>query len=231
MLKEPGIFFNNICFVPVLHGRLEFAMAVIRWFARWQPDAMAVEYPQTLRKPLIKGIKRLPLLSVVLYKEKDGTHVYLPLEPTDGVVEAVRLALAHDVQLYLVDRDLESMPQIQEPFPDPYAIQRVGHTAYCRAYADQSSGQKPTREDAMREANMAYRLQELQGKHQRVLFVCGLNHFPRILARLSRSQAQPIGRQQRDGVILAHLHERSSPLCRLGPASPQRCPLPRRSAA
>ncbi len=210
MLKEPGIFFENICFVPVLHGRLEFAMAVIRWFARWQPDAMAVEYPQTLREPLLKGIKRLPLLSVVLYKEKDGTHVYLPLEPTDGVVEAARLALAHDVPLYLVDRDLESMPQIQEPFPDPYAIQRVGHPAYCQAYADQSSGQKPTREDALREANMAYRLQQLQGKHQRVLFVCGLNHYPRILARLSQSQAQPIGRQQRDGVILAHLHERSS---------------------
>ena len=135
MQKKTGIFFDNICFVPVVHGRLEFAMAVIRWFARWQPDAVIVEYPKTLQEPLLKGLKRLPLLSVVLYKEKDGTHVYLPLEPTDGIVEASRLALAHDLPLYFVDRDLEGMPQIRETMPDSYSIDRIGHTAYCKAYA------------------------------------------------------------------------------------------------
>jgi hypothetical protein len=208
--KETGIFYNNICFVPVIHGRLEFAMAVIRWFARWQPDAVAVEYPKTLREPLLNGLRRLPLLSVVLYREKDGTHVYLPLEPTDGVVEAVRLALAHDLHLHLIDRDLESMPQTNEAFPDPYAVQRVGHTAYCQAYADQSIVRQPTREDLLREANMVYHLQQLQKKHQRLLFVCGISHYPRILARLTQTQPQPIGRQHRDGLILAHLHQRSS---------------------
>ena len=185
-------------------------MAVSRRFAHWQPDAVAVEYPKTLREPLLKGLKRLPLLSVVLYREKDGTHVYLPLEPTDGVVEAARLALAYDLPLHLVDRDLDSMPQISEAFPDPYAIQRVGHTAYCQAYAAQSSGPQPAHEDLLREANMAYRLQQLQKKHRRLLFVCGISHYPRILARLSQVQAQPIGRLHREGVILAHLHERSS---------------------
>ncbi|MGD8382434.1 MAG: hypothetical protein PVJ11_09845, partial [Syntrophobacterales bacterium] len=166
MQQEPGIFFENICFVPVIHGRLEFAMAVIRWFARWQPDAVAVEFPGTLREPLLKGLERLPLLSVVLYQEKDGTHVYLPLEPTDGAVEAARLALTHDLPLHFIDRDLESMPQINEAFPDPYALQRIGHTAYCQAYADQPTEREATRQDLLREANMAYHLQRLRGKHQ-----------------------------------------------------------------
>ena len=57
---------------------------------------------------------------------------------------------------------------------------------------------------------MAYHLQQLRKKHQRLLFVCGISHYPRILARLSSAQAQPIGRQRREGAILAHLHQRSS---------------------
>jgi len=57
---------------------------------------------------------------------------------------------------------------------------------------------------------MAYHLQQLREKHQRLLFVCGISHYPRIMARLSSAQAQPIGRPRRDGVILAHLHQRSS---------------------
>ncbi|UCE84155.1 MAG: hypothetical protein JSV47_06525 [Deltaproteobacteria bacterium] len=210
MKQDNGIFYDNICFVPVIHGRLEFAMAVIRWFAKWQPDAVVVEYPKTLQDVMLRGLNRLPLLSVVLYQEKDGTHVYLPLEPTDGVVEAARLALAHDLPLHFVDRDLEGMPQIYEPLPDPYAIHRIGHTAYCQTYADQSSDQESSREDLLREANMAYHLQQLSKNYKRLLFVCGISHYPSIQARLSSTQAQPIGRQHRDGVMLAHLHERSS---------------------
>jgi hypothetical protein len=210
MKQKTGLFHDNICFVPVIHGRFEFAMAVIRQFARWQPDAVAVEFPSTLQEPLLRGLLRLPLLSVVMYREKDGTHVYLPLEPTDGLIEAGRLALAHDLPLYCVDRDLEGVEQIGEAFPDPYAAQRIGHTAYCEAYAAQCGDLEPTRQDLLREANMAYKLQQLKQKYQRLLFVCGITHYPRIMARLDRPQAQPIGRRQRDGVILSHLHHRSS---------------------
>src|SRR5512139_228132 len=210
MEREEGIFFENICFVPVVHGRLEFALAVLRWFARWRPDAVAVEFPGTLQEPLLRGLKRLPLLSVILYEEKDGTNVYLPLEPTDGAVEAARLGTTHGIPVSFIDGDLEGMPRIHEPLPDPYSVQRIGHTAYCMAYAASAASHEGRREDILREATMAYQLQRLAGRHERVLFVCGLSHFPRILERLKTRQAQPIGRQHRDGIVLAHLHERSS---------------------
>ena len=210
MEGEKGIFFENICFVPVVHGRLEFALAVLRWFARWRPDAVAVEFPGTLQEPILRGLKRLPLLSVILYEERDGTNVYLPLEPTDGAVEAARLGITHGLPVSFIDRDLEGMPRIHEPLPDPYSVQRIGHTAYCMAYAASAASHQASREDILREATMAYQLQRLAGRHERILFVCGLSHFPRILERLKTRQAQPIGRQHRDGIVLAHLHERSS---------------------
>ncbi|HDM78352.1 MAG TPA: hypothetical protein ENG51_18110, partial [Deltaproteobacteria bacterium] len=95
---------NNICFVPVLHGRLEFALQVIRHFAAFEPDAIAVELPKTLEEVILRGVKRLPLLSVLLYEERDGTTVYLPLEPTDASVEALRLGIEHGIPCYCIDR-------------------------------------------------------------------------------------------------------------------------------
>ena len=87
------IQWKNIRIVPILHNLAEFAVEVRRQFKEFQPDRVAVEYPDTLAEKIIKGVKRLPLLSVVYYEENDGSLTYLLLEPTDGQVEAIRLAL------------------------------------------------------------------------------------------------------------------------------------------
>ncbi|MBW1981454.1 MAG: hypothetical protein JRJ12_09545 [Deltaproteobacteria bacterium] len=208
MQDKSGIFFENICFVPIMHGRLEFAAAVIRSFCRWQPEAIAVEFPHTLKKPLIRGLERLPLLSVLVFELKDNTHVYLPLEPTDGLVEAARAALEHQLPLHLIDLDMDHFVQVREPLPDSYALSRIGLTAYCQAYA--ARAKQAVSEDLLREANMAYHLDRLRRQYKRVLFVCGISHYPRILSRLGNRQVQPIGRQQRAGVLLAHMHQQSS---------------------
>jgi len=75
--------------VPILHNRMEFALEVRRQFEEFKPDHVAVEYPDTLEPKILQGVKRLPLLSVVFYEEKDGAFTYLLLEPTDAQVEAI----------------------------------------------------------------------------------------------------------------------------------------------
>ena len=57
---------------------------------------------------------------------------------------------------------------------------------------------------------MAYHLQGLSRKGERVLFVGGLAHIPGILDMLGRPQTQAIGKSRREGVGLAHLHAESS---------------------
>lgn len=209
-MKRKFFVKNGICFVPVLHGRVEFAVEVIRHFAWFKPAAIAVEYPGTLKDPILRGVKRLPLLSVILYEETDGTTVYLPLEPTDGSVEALRLGLSHNLSVYCIDRDIEKYPFHREAFPDPYAIKRVGFSTYCEICTKQLENETPDRIDQLREATMVYHLQKLKSRHRRILFVLGLNHFGRVLKMIDKPQPQPIGRLKRSGVILAQLHEKSS---------------------
>jgi hypothetical protein len=92
-MKDNPFQYQNIRFLPILHNRLEFALEVHRQWFGFQPQALAVELPPTLRDPVLTAIKRLPNLSVILYQEKSGRHVYLPIEPVDGIIEAIRLGL------------------------------------------------------------------------------------------------------------------------------------------
>ncbi len=196
--------------VPILHNRMEFALAVRRAFEAFKPDHVAVEYPDTLKEKILAGVKRLPLLSVVHYEEKDGTFTYLPLEPTDGQVEAIRLALSGGIPLHFIDRDTEGYPPDVSPMPDPYAITRIGHFNYCQAYMKTDRGHVPSPEDTLREKTMAYHLQQLTKTGEKVLFVGGLFHTREILDLLDHPQTQVIGRRARKGVGLAHLHRESS---------------------
>jgi hypothetical protein len=211
MMKNNRIQWKNVRIVPVLHNRMEFALEVRRQFHEFKPDRVAVEYPSTLRDKILQGIKRFPLLSVVHYEEADGTFIYLLLEPTDGQVEALRLALAAGIPVHFIDRDTEGYPLDRSPMPDPYALKKTGHFAYCQAYLSiyrEDGGQSP--EDRLREKTMAYHLQQLSAKGEKILFVGGLYHLPGLLDMLEDRQAEVIGKRHREGVGIAHLHKESS---------------------
>lgn len=202
--------YHNIRMVPILHNRMEFALAVREAFFAFAPRHVAVEYPHTLGEKILQGINRLPLLSVVHYQAKDGAFTYLLLEPTDGQVEALRLALSTGAEVHFIDRDTERYPSDFSPMPDPYTVTRIGHFKYCQAYLNAQQDTSGIREDILREKTMAYHLQQLSHTGERVLFVGGLSHAGRILKLLDRPQTPVIGRQRREGVGLAHLHQDSS---------------------
>ncbi len=208
--RKQVIEWRNVRIVPVIHNRMEFALEVRRQFEEFKPLHVAVEYPSTLKEVVLAGIRRLPLLSVVHYQENDGTFIYLPLEPTDGQVEALRLAVEHDLPVHMVDRDTEGYPIDRSPMPDSYAIAKIGHYMYCHAYLRAGGDTTRFLEDDLREKTMAFHLQQLAQSGERILFVCGMFHFPGLMSMLDQPQTEVIGRRHREGVELAHLHKDSS---------------------
>jgi hypothetical protein len=198
--------------VPVLHGRLEFAVAVRQALEAFQPDAVAVELPETLHRPVVRGVARLPLLSVVAYREPSGRTIYLPIEPADPAIEALRFGLERKLPTHLVDQDVDEYGRHAEAVPDPYAARRLGHARYVQACQEAASKRAPDPADAGRETVMAWHLAELLRKHQRVLFVCGLSHAARVeeKVRAGEPATEPLRRVRRDEVTLYHLSQPSS---------------------
>ncbi len=209
-MNKEYLQWNNIRLVPMVHGRMEFALEVRRQFNEYRPDVIAVEYPYTLRDKIIQGVKRLPFLSVVHYEESDGVFTYLLIEPADALVEAVRLGIESDIPVHFIDRDTEDYPIDLTPMPDSYSLTKIGHYRYCTEYIREHDRDECSREDTLREKNMAYNLQKLNKAGHKVLFICGIYHSPRIIRLLDQPLTEVIGIRKRTGVGLSHLHERSS---------------------
>ena len=210
LIRKNRIEWQNVRLVPILHNRMEFAIEVRRQFEEFRPHRVAVEYPDTLGEKILQGVKRLPLLSVVYYEDKDGAFTYLLLEPTDGQVEAVRMALSEGLPIDFIDRDTSGYPLDYSPMPDPYAVKTIGHFLYSQTYLKVSQTHTSFPEDTLREKTVAYHLQRLSRKGERILFVGGLSHLPGLQDLLDQPQTQVIGRRKREGVGLAHLHKESS---------------------
>ena len=202
---------GELTIIPVLHGQLEFAVAVRQALDELQPDCVAVELPETLAKPVLRGVARLPLLSVVHYRDQRGLPVYLPIEPADPLVEALRCGMERQLPVHLVDQDVDHYGRHEEDFPDPYAVKRLGHKAYCDTFFQTLQDATVDPADAGREAVMVCHLRRLLERHQRVVFVCGLAHARRVEALLAGpDQGEPLRRLRRDEVTLYHLAAESS---------------------
>ncbi|MBW2107838.1 MAG: hypothetical protein JRI36_04110 [Deltaproteobacteria bacterium] len=193
--------------LPVVHYSVEFSDAVRDAFQRIRPDAVAVELPRSIQAVVEKGVRRLPELSVVLYQNDQAETIYLPVEPTDPLTEAIRTAQETDVPVFFIDPDVDSYPASRDYIPDTYAVHRVGIEAYTELYRHAALPYlKKGPVDRRREAGMAFRLQRLAARYDRILFVCGLSHVDGVREAFSRPQAEPLEKTRRTGVSLFNLH-------------------------
>jgi hypothetical protein len=198
--------FGPVHALPVLHYRMEFAHLVREAVAKLDPDCIAIELPPTLADQYLRGVARLPEISVLSYVTRPGATVYLPIEPADPFAEAARLALEQQIPVCCIDVDLDDYPLHADLLPDSYAVQRLGLAPYYREFVAAFRHQPVDRSDLLRERGMACRLQELARRHGKILLVCGMYHLARIREFFDTPQAEPLGRVRRDNVRLHHLH-------------------------
>lgn len=165
--------------VPVVHYKMEFARAVRDAVEQFRPGAVAVELPPSLGDAFQKAVARLPYLSVVVCQNEDGSVLYLPVEPADPLVEAVRTARELGIPLHFVDLNVSGYPEHRDMLPDSYAVNAAGLKGYWEAYARMPA---PARGeiDRNRESHMAAVVKKLSQETD-VLLVCGIAHVQGIL--------------------------------------------------
>ncbi len=199
-----GLRLGRYRYLPVVPGRMEFAALVREQILENPPEVVAVELPKTMEESYRKAVARLPELSAILYEDSVANRaVYLPVEITDPMVEAVRTAEERGLKISFVDPDLGYQPPKLDSCPDSYAVSRIGYAAYCSAFRKiPRSAPFQLRRHA---AGIAWSLQNAEPGAE-VLVVLSLNLLDLVLEAMETEQSVPLARARRKDVRVCNLH-------------------------
>jgi hypothetical protein len=240
MEPAPPLRWRNVEVIPLVHGRVAFAVAVRERMLSKRHAALAVELPPSLRRAVDAGLDRLPQIRAVVYREFqpqageradwspererrddeveaaiDTRAWYVPIDPCDAVVEALRIARGERVPIHFVDAEVEEFAGRRFVMPDPHALLTIGVEAYYAAALPTIREQHPpTPEDQLRERHMAAKIAELAAATEArgdVLFLCGMAHWERIRAHLvaGSGRSHPGRGPDADSIALVPCHQHS----------------------
>ena len=205
---------GRFSYLPVVPGRLEFSIEVRRRILTERPAVLAIELPETLEQAYLEAIQRLPQISVIFYNDpltrsqrsdvndEAEPAVYVPVEPADPFVEAIRSAQEIGAQVVFADPDTNERPHLPDSYPDSYALTSIPLSRYVEAY--RVYPQERTDELERFAGGIAWKLQGAD-PFARVLVVLSLNLVDPVLDAMEKPQPEP-SRRRRENLQLVNAH-------------------------
>ena len=172
---------RHIDVVPSIHQRSVFAAEVRRLFLSRRYGAVAVELPPFLMDRVFEGVGHLPTVTMAAYtyadRIGDEASAFVPIDPCDAIIEAVRLALPERIPVHAVDLDTPDFEKPTTVLPDEYAVRRCGLPRFYEMVKPFLPPTEPGGLDDRRERWMAHFLRALDARSKPALFVCGMGHL------------------------------------------------------
>ncbi|SFJ31183.1 hypothetical protein [Planctomicrobium piriforme] len=186
-------FSPRISCLPVVHGSGDFAVEVRRVMLSESFDCVAVPLPPSFRHAVEQGIGHLPQITIVAQPETEEystadwspeesdpstpQYSYVPIDPCQPVIAALRLAMQEHLPRAFIDLEVEEFELHGEVMPDPYALKQVPIEQFATAVLAGSPEPK-SEQLRSRVQHMARRLRELEQGHRSILFVCPISLWP-----------------------------------------------------
>jgi len=148
---------RHITLLPIVHGSGDFAIEVRRRLLAGSFDCVAVPLPRSFQKQVEAALDWLPTPTLVvqpeaiefhsewsadaaLDDEADGgdqrTFSYVPLDPCQPVIAALRAAREERIPRAFIDLETNRFEPYGQTTPDAYALKQVAlerlRRRYCR---------------------------------------------------------------------------------------------------
>ena len=173
---------TKIRVMPIIHGSGDFAVRVRDEMLERKFDCLAVPLPPSFQDEVEDAIDHLPEISVVAQLDADPDDEtvgfsYVPIDPCQGVIAALRLAIGERIAREFVDMETPRFIAKASVYPDPYALKRVSAEGFAAAVLP-TIPPPSHRQHKARVVAMAARLKQLEEKYESIFFVCSLNDWP-----------------------------------------------------
>lgn len=177
----------RIAVLPVIHGSGDFALEVRRLMLDVKFDCVAVPLPPSFKHDVETAVKLLPAVTLVGQSEpvdftgqaaeEPRSMSFVPIDPCQPVIAAIRGAMQQRIPRAYVDLEVEHFKPYAAGFPDPYALKKVPLAKFAAALLP-AIPRPPAGQPRERIAAMAARLRELELKYRNILFVCSMLDWP-----------------------------------------------------
>jgi hypothetical protein len=195
---------GHLNYLPVVPGRLEFALRVRRALLAEPPQVVAVELPGWLAPHFRQAVDRLPQMSAIVYPDPldEERGVYIVIEPCDPFVEAIRTGLMLGAEIVFLEPDTIDRPHLPDTYPDTYAARFTGTEQYADAYRLWPQPRNDESNDHA--AAMAWKLQGADPERKTTVVV-SLNLLDGVLDAMQTPQ-EPAPRRRSRAADLVNLH-------------------------
>ena len=148
-------FSDRITCLPIIHGSGDFAIEVRRVMLSERFDCLAVPLPPSFQEHVEQAIAFLPTVALVVQDESapieirewtgfDGTDEnevgepqrtssYVPIDPCQGVIAGLRIAIDERMTRAFVDLETAQFESYSAVLPDPYALKHVSPEKFAAA--------------------------------------------------------------------------------------------------
>jgi len=118
--------YKNLTIIPTYHSNLDFVYELRKSFYQNPPDLICVEFPENLQTQIMKGINRFPSISLVLYyDELLKQQLYIPITPSDSLIESIRLAQEYGIPVEFIDLFVKNYNPEFQILPDSFVLNKI----------------------------------------------------------------------------------------------------------
>jgi hypothetical protein len=182
---------GNFTYFPVVPGRIDFSLRLRRFLLERRPKVIALELPWRLETQYRRAVERMPQMSVILVPEQtagdEDNAIYIPIEPGDPFIEALRAAREIEAETVFLD-PAQQRPHTEGAYPDPFSIDSIGIQRYIDEYRVHAQSRSP--ELQAQAAGMAWKLQGADPLSSTCVVV-SLNALDALLDGMEAPQDEP----------------------------------------
>lgn len=176
---------SRITCLPVVHGSGACALAVRKWLLNNPCDCLVVGLPDSFRYTVLDAVQSLPVPSLVLQRPqpvfdpsvKLPAWSYVPIDPCQPVIMALRIALGERWNIEFCDLETNYYQPITAQLPDPYALKTVSLERFATAVLPSIKRPK-LQQTHDRLQQMAHRLRQLERQYKQIVVVTSVVEWP-----------------------------------------------------